>query len=84
MLNRREILRCRGHAIRGPWGNCGRPPGHQTDDPYTWGALARGVAADGRRLSAPMGARALIYSRITENDMREGNRLPAQHRATSK
>ena len=48
------------------------------------GALARGVAADGRRLSAPMGARALIYLRITENDMREGNRLPAQHRATSK
>ena len=30
------------------------------------GALARGVAADGRRLSAPMGARAQIYSRITE------------------
>ena len=34
-------------------------------------ALTKGVAADGRKLLPPMGARAPIYSRITEGDMRD-------------
>ena len=65
--------------------NIGPDKGHQTDY-LIHGALARGVAADGRRLSPPMGARALIYSRITENDCATevvSPRSSQTHRATS-
>ena len=82
IVDRREILRCRRHAIRGPWGTVVAPNISQTKDTRLMipihSALARGVAADGRRLSPPMGARALIYSRITESDMRDRSRFPAQ------
>ena len=44
--------------------------GDWTDDQIR-GALTLGVAADGRHLLPPMGARAPIYSRIAEGDMRD-------------
>jgi hypothetical protein len=34
-------------------------------------ALTKGVSADGRRLAPPMSARAPIYSRIADHDMRD-------------
>lgn len=34
-------------------------------------ALAQGVSADGRRLAPPMGARAPVYARMTERDLRD-------------
>jgi hypothetical protein len=40
-------------------------------DEQILGALTQGVAPDGRKLLPPMGARAPIYSRITQNDMRD-------------
>ena len=69
-----------GMAFAGPWGIVIAPNittdkehggiGDWTDDQIR-GALTRGVAADGRQLLPLMGARAPIYSRITESDMRD-------------
>ena len=65
-----------GMAFAGPWGIVITPDkahggiGDWTDDQIR-GALTRGVAADGRQLLPLMGARAPIYSRITESDMRD-------------
>ena len=69
-----------GTPFEGPWGIVIAPNitpdkehggiGDWTDDQIR-GALTQGVAADGRRLLPPMGARAPIYSRIVESDMRD-------------
>ena len=40
-------------------------------DEQILGALRQGVAADGRHLLPPMGARAAIYSRITDRDLHD-------------
>jgi hypothetical protein len=40
-------------------------------DEQILGALRQGVAADGRHLLPPMGARADIYSRITDRDLHD-------------
>ena len=68
-----------GMPIEGPWGIVVAPNitsnrdygiGGWTDDQIL-GAITRGIAADGRRLLPPMGARAAIYSRITDSDLRD-------------
>ena len=69
-----------GMPFQGTWGLVVAPNitpdtehggiGDWTDDQIR-GALTKGIAADGRRLLPPMGARAPIYSRITESDMRD-------------
>jgi hypothetical protein len=67
-----------GTPFEGPWGIVVAPnitPGEHgiggwTDDQIR-GAITRGIAADGRRLLPPMGARASIYSRIADGDLRD-------------
>jgi hypothetical protein len=68
-----------GMPIEGPWGIVVAPNitsnrdygiGGWTDDQIL-GAITRGIAADGRRLLPPMGARAAIYSRIADSDLRD-------------
>lgn len=68
-----------GMPIEGPWGIVVAPNitsnrdygiGGWTDDQIL-GAITRGIAPDGRRLLPPMGARAAIYSRITDSDLRD-------------
>jgi hypothetical protein len=68
-----------GVPFEGPWGIVIAPNitpdkdhggiGDWTDEQIL-GALRQGVAADGRHLLPPMGARAPIYTRISESDMR--------------
>ena len=68
-----------GIPFEGPWGivvsrnitpNKERGIGNWTDEQIIT-ALTKGVSADGRRLMPPMGARAPIYARIAESDMRD-------------
>jgi mono/diheme cytochrome c family protein len=68
-----------GMPIEGPWGIVVAPNitsnrdygiGGWTDDQIL-GAITRGIAADGRRLLPPMGARAAIYSQITNGDLHD-------------
>jgi mono/diheme cytochrome c family protein len=68
-----------GMPIEGLWGIVVAPNitsnrvygiGGWTDDQIL-GAITRGITADGRRLLPPMGARAAIYSRITDSDLRD-------------
>ena len=68
-----------GMPIEGPWGIVVAPNitpdkehgiGDWTDQQIR-DALTKGVTPDGRKLLPPMGARAPVYSRITENDMRD-------------
>ena len=65
--------------FEGPWGivvarnitsNTEQGIGDWTDAQIIT-ALTKGVSTDGRRLMPPMSARAPIYSRITESDMRD-------------
>ena len=51
-------------------GQGSRSIGEWTDEQIL-GALTRGVAADGRRLLPPMGARAAVYSHITAGDLHD-------------
>ena len=69
-----------GMPFEGPWGIVVAPnitPDKDHGGIGTWtdqqirDALTKGVAADGRKLLPPMGARAPIYTRITEGDMRD-------------
>ncbi len=69
-----------GMPFGGPWGIVVAPNitpdkvhsriSEWTDDQII-AALTRGVAADGRKLLPPMGARAAVYSHITASDMRD-------------
>ncbi|HUB43473.1 MAG TPA: cytochrome c [Acetobacteraceae bacterium] len=68
-----------GMPFEGPWGIVVAPDitpdkkhgiGAWTDDQIR-DALTRGMTPDGRHLLPPMGARAPIYSGITESDMRD-------------
>jgi mono/diheme cytochrome c family protein len=68
-----------GTPFEGPWGIVIAPNitsdkdhgiGGWTDDQIL-GAITRGIAADGRHLLPPMGARAAIYSHITDSDLRD-------------
>ena len=68
-----------GMPFEGPWGivvarnitsNTEQGIGDWTDAQIIT-ALTKGVSTDGRRLMPPMSARAPVYSRITESDMRD-------------
>jgi mono/diheme cytochrome c family protein len=81
-LSRRDWSRIGtgGMPFEGPWGIVVAPNitagkehggiGDWTDDQIR-DALTRGIAADGRRLVPPMGARAPIYSHIADSDMHD-------------
>ena len=65
--------------IEGPWGIVVAPNitpdkehgiGNWTDQQIR-DALTKGVTPDGHKLLPPMGARASVYSQISENDMRD-------------
>ena len=68
-----------GMPIEGPWGIVVAPNitpdkehgvGNWTDQQIR-DALTKGVTPDGHKLLPPMGARAPVYSQISENDMRD-------------
>ena len=69
-----------GVPFEGPWGFATAPNitpdkdhggiGDWTDDQIL-GAIRQAVASDGRRLLPPMAARAAVYSRITDQDLRD-------------
>lgn len=69
----------RGLVLEGPWGvvqaaNLSSHPEHgigRRTDEQVIAAITRGVAADGRPLAAPMGARAPVWAGMTPGDLQD-------------